>query len=87
MIKGVNRRIVEINAKGGAFDKAILYVRPGCTSLNEEELRAEAEYYMESLTGLRRAKRCRPGLPELLIALSAAAAGALISAMLIILFL
>lgn len=50
MLKGVNKRIVEINNTNNVyFEKAILYVRPDTPELSTKQLAKEAEYYLNSL--------------------------------------
>ncbi len=50
MIKGVNKRIVEINnTQNEYFEKAILYIKPEKSSLPQRELSEEAINYLNSL--------------------------------------
>lgn len=50
MIKGVNKRIVEINnPQNEYFEKAILYIRPSKQSVPQKELNIEAMDYLNRL--------------------------------------
>ncbi|MBZ4670608.1 MAG: hypothetical protein JG769_912 [Oscillospiraceae bacterium] len=50
MIKGVNKRIVEINnTQNEYFEKAILYIKPEKSSMPQRELSEEAINYLNSL--------------------------------------
>lgn len=52
MIKGVNRRVIEINStQSDYFEKAVLYLRPGSVDLPPKLLNDEAHAYLERLTG------------------------------------
>lgn len=51
MIKGVSRKVVEINNPESIyFEKAIFYLRPHMSDIPEKLLSKEAECYMSSLT-------------------------------------
>ncbi len=55
MIKGVNKKIVEINNPQSIyFEKAILYVRPDAYGVSERQLSKEADAYLDSI--IRRSK-------------------------------
>ena len=77
-IKGVNRRIVEVNAHGSFFEKAVLYVRPECAALTDEQLSYEAGDYVDMLSSAYRTKKRRI-VPAAALS-AAAAAGAAVSA-------
>lgn len=50
MIKGVNKKIVEINnPKSLYFEKAILYVRPNMSGMPTKLLSREAHNYLKSI--------------------------------------
>lgn len=50
MIKGVNKKIVEINnPKSLYFEKAILYVRPSMSDIPSKLLSREAHNYLKSI--------------------------------------
>ena len=50
MVKGVNKRIVEVQETGNEyFEKAILFLRPGHTDLEENRLAGEAGRYLGQL--------------------------------------
>ena len=52
MVKGVNRRIVEINTpEAGMFERALLFVRPGTDSSDPQALTREAARYVRLITG------------------------------------
>jgi hypothetical protein len=51
MIKGVNRKIIEVNNPDSLFfEKAILYVKPNVTVFHEAISRKEAQKLIKSLT-------------------------------------
>lgn len=87
MVKGVNKRVVEVNHPDcDCFDKAVFYVSADKSHLSERELAEEARRYLESL-GLPR----RPSLLErmagaklLLILLAALAAAAVACALILL---
>lgn len=55
LIKGVNRKIIEIKSPESAyFEKAILYVRPDMSSAPTQLLRREAEIYISGVSRKRR---------------------------------
>ena len=83
LIKGVNRRIVEVNAHGSFFEKAVLYVCPECTALTDEQISDEAEDYVDMLSRTHKIKCRSIGSAAALTA--AAAAGAAVSALIILL--
>lgn len=48
MIKGVNKKVIEINnTKNIYFEKAVLYVRPEMLDTPHSHLMKEASYYLE----------------------------------------
>lgn len=50
MIKGVNRKIIEIrNPDSLYFEKAVLYLRPNVTLLSEAASQKEARKFIDSL--------------------------------------
>lgn len=50
MIKGVNKRIIEINEfDSQIFDKAILFIKPTAKFYNEFSLNNEAKKYLKGL--------------------------------------
>ena len=50
MIKGVNKKIVEINnPKSLYFEKAILYIRPNMSDIPAKLLSQEAQNYLKSI--------------------------------------
>ncbi|NLP26143.1 MAG: hypothetical protein GX365_02170 [Clostridiales bacterium] len=50
MIKGVNKKIVEINnPKSIYFEKAILYIRPNMSDIPAKLLSQEAQNYLKSI--------------------------------------
>ena len=60
MIKGVNRRVIEINNPDGEyFEKAILFVKPEKSSDKPETLRIAARKYLSELDENDRRKRIR----------------------------
>ncbi len=51
MLKGINRRIIEINRTGNEyFEKVILFVRPEKLEYTHQQLNAQAENYLSSLS-------------------------------------
>lgn len=51
MIKGVNKKIVEINnPKSLYFEKAILYIRPNMSDIPAKLLSQEAQNYLKSIS-------------------------------------
>ena len=78
-LKGVNRRIIEVNSADPLFEKAVLYVRPECTSFTEEQLSREAKEYVALFCeSAHNRGMTRAGLFAAIAA--AAAAGAFIAA-------
>lgn len=59
MIKGVNRKIIEVNRTDSIyFEKAVFYLRPEVRELPTEISRAEAEKYISQIIPeVRRKKR------------------------------
>lgn len=57
MIKGVNRRIVEITStRNDYFEKAVLYIRPDKNMISDGRLELEARAYIGSIISSRREK-------------------------------
>lgn len=57
MIKGVNRRVIEINStESDYFEKAVLYLRPNSDELPPKLLSDEANAYISEITGGRSRK-------------------------------
>lgn len=51
MIKGVNKRIIEINNTENVFiEKAILFINPKLNNINEKDILAQAKKYLGSVT-------------------------------------
>ncbi|MDE5861599.1 MAG: hypothetical protein K2K16_12335 [Ruminococcus sp.] len=61
MIKGVNKKIIEVNHPESIyFEKAVFYLRPEVRELPAEVTREEAEKYISMITPeLRRKKRLK----------------------------
>lgn len=60
MIKGVNRRVIEINNPDGEyFEKAILFVKPEKSGDNPKILRSVAMEYLSDIDENNRRKRRR----------------------------
>ena len=60
MIKGVNRRVIEINNPDGEyFEKAILFVKPEKSGDKPETLRMAARKYLSELDENDRRRRIR----------------------------
>lgn len=58
MIKGVNKKIIEINNPDSLyFEKAILYVRPNVTILPETVSQREAERILSGIISTGKCKR------------------------------
>lgn len=82
MIKGVNKRVVEITGTDSEyFEKAVLYIKSDKSSLPAEKLNEEAREYLDRLVPVRRRVR----LP-LAVKLIAAAAAILVSLLVIYCF-
>lgn len=55
MIKGVNKRVIEINSTDSEyFEKAVLYVRPNSAELPPKLLNEEADMFLERIAGENR---------------------------------
>lgn len=68
MIKGVNRKIIEINQTGSIyFEKAVFYLRPEVHELPAEISRAEAEKYIAMITPELRRKKSPKIIPALAV--------------------
>lgn len=51
MVKGVNRKIIEINNTGNRyFEKALLFVNPGKSDFSQKRLEQEAKEYIFDLS-------------------------------------
>lgn len=51
MLRGINRRIIEINKTDNEFfEKAILFVRPDKFDYSHQKLSAQAESYLNSIS-------------------------------------
>lgn len=49
MVKGVNKKIIEINDTGNeVFEKVVLYIRPKYSLLSNKELKREAEVILKN---------------------------------------
>ncbi len=71
MIKGVNRRIVEITStEHEFFEKAVLYVKADKSNLPTERITEEAREYLGRIVPVR--KTPLPFVTKLVIALAAA---------------
>jgi hypothetical protein len=52
MIKGVNKKVIEINnPESQYFDKVVLYVKPNRETYSKGELTQEVDKYLKSLDG------------------------------------
>lgn len=72
MIKGVNKKIIEINHTDSIyFEKAVFYLRPEVRELPAEVSRAEAEKYISMIVPELRRKK-RPVIIPFLVALAVA---------------
>lgn len=90
LIKGVNRRIVEITGmKNDYFEKAVLYIRPEKCGTSDTRLELEARCTAGKLSAEQKSISVREKLPftELTIRLVAAAAIALSLSLILFLFL
>lgn len=55
MVKGVNRRIIEISSTGNEyFEKAVLYIRPNCQDVPEKLIAEEARCFLNGISAGRR---------------------------------
>lgn len=82
MIKGVNRRVVEITSTDNEyFEKAVLYVKADRSDVSAARLEEEAREYMDRITPGKVS-----GSVPLVLKLGAAAASAAALALLIYLF-
>ena len=51
MVKGVNRRIIEISSTGNEyFEKAVLYIRPNCQDVPEKLIAEEARCFLNGVS-------------------------------------
>lgn len=72
MIKGVNKKVIEINNPQSLyFDKAVLYLKPNLSSISYKLLQAEAQELLCSLSP----RQPRRFIGRLLPVITAAAAG------------
>ena len=66
MIRGVNRRVVEINeCKSDLFERAIFFVRPGANENSTSELQKEADAIIASLSNQPSPQFLRKRRPKL----------------------
>lgn len=87
MIKAISRQVLEVVDTGNAyFDKAWLMVAPELTSADRSTLEAEAAEYICSLDPPGAFKQRRRLLPKALRYLFSAAAGGLVTALIIQLY-
>ena len=77
MLKGVNRKVVEIhNPESLYFEKAVFYLKPDLTSVPMALLTAEAHHCLHPAASAPAGHRRSPGRIVLWLLLLAAAAGA-----------
>ena len=51
VIKGTTRRVIEVNGSDSCyFEKAVLYVRPECSPIEDSSLAREAKIYAAKLS-------------------------------------
>ncbi|MCH5194921.1 MAG: hypothetical protein J1F11_13255 [Oscillospiraceae bacterium] len=82
MIKGVNKRVVEIICTDNEyFEKAVLYVKTDKPEVSSARLEAEARAFMDSI-----APRRRPDTVPLWLKLSLAAALTVLAVLIVYLF-
>ena len=68
MIKGVNKKIIEINhTESIYFEKAVFYLRPEVRELPAEISRAEAEKYIAMITPELHRKKSLKIIPALAV--------------------
>ena len=73
MIKGVNKKVIEINHPDSVyFERAVLYLRPDISEVPLQEAQAQTEYYLQNAPSGRRRPRLRGWLLFLLGALTSA---------------
>lgn len=83
MIKGVNKKVIEINRTDSAyFERAVLYLRPDVTEVSLHTAQTEADSYFAQTMGHRVRRRLRGWLVFLLGMATSAAVFVLISAIL-----
>ncbi|MBQ8780288.1 MAG: hypothetical protein IJZ72_01235 [Oscillospiraceae bacterium] len=88
MIKGVNRRIVEITGmKNDYFEKAVLYIRPEKYGTSDTRLELEARCTAGRLSAEQKELPVRKKLPFTEVTLRLAAAAAIALSLALILFL
>ena len=74
MIKGVNKKVIEINHPDSVyFERAVLYLRPDIAEVPMHEAQAETESYLQSAPAVRSKKQMKNWLCFLLGALTSAA--------------
>lgn len=80
MIKGVNRKVIEINHPDSIyFERAVLYLRPEVTEASLHDAQAETEAYFGQLQDGKNHKRLRGWVLFLLGALTSAGIFACVS--------
>ncbi|MCR5601855.1 MAG: hypothetical protein K6G33_14080 [Ruminococcus sp.] len=78
MIKGVNRKIIEIkNPDSLYFEKAILYLKPNITMFSEAASRKAAGSFLESIKSSEYAEKSRKRRRYLVFSALAVTVGAL----------
>ena len=88
LIKGVNRRVVEITGmKNDYFEKAVLYIRPEKCGTSDTRLELEARCTAGKLSAERKEQFIREKLPFTDITLRLVAAAAIALSVSLILFL
>ncbi|MCM1228001.1 MAG: hypothetical protein NC320_11380 [Clostridium sp.] len=54
MIKGVNKKVIEVNdPRSIYFEKAVMYLRPNLSSVSAKLLKAEAQHILHSMSPTR----------------------------------
>ena len=88
MIKGVNKKIVEINNPDSLyFEKAVLYVRPNVIEPTSKFLSSEAETYLKTiLPPDKTIKRMNGALKYILYPLAAVFGAAILISVLFLIF-
>lgn len=88
MIKGINHTVIEVNETGSEYyERALLIIKPEYASVQRYVLESEAKKLLHELDAPSSIRSCRHGAKRILLPLCAAAAGSLITLMILALIL
>ncbi len=82
MVRGVNRKIIEINnVEGGYFEKILFFVSDERRSESDDVLKDKAEHYITDVCSLRYRRRFSPAVFRIVVRMLTAAGAGFAAAM------